>query len=138
MAVMMKGFAMKKVLKDGKLVGEKGIMGEYDGDIARIVEVSNGQAKYTELNKRDIEQLISMQASPKYQILKCVVLVLKDIQDDITTEDAIILNDINLDTIVVSIVQKNTGVDVIVGEPNINDDDNYIAFIIDLCSVDNK
>jgi len=65
MAVMMKGFAMKKVLKDGKLVGEKGIMGEYDGDIARIVEVSNGQAKYTELNKREIEQLISMQASPE-------------------------------------------------------------------------
>ena len=65
MAVMMKGFAMKKVLKDGKLVGEKGIMGEYDGDIARIVEVSNGQAKYTELSKRDIEKLISMQASPE-------------------------------------------------------------------------
>jgi len=65
MAVIMKGFAMKKVLKDGKLVREKGFVGEYDGDIARVVEVNNGQAKYTELNQSDIKKLISMRASPE-------------------------------------------------------------------------
>lgn len=61
MAVLMKGFAIKKVLKNGKVTNENGFLGEYDGDIAKIVEMNNGKAKYTELNKRDIEKIISMQ-----------------------------------------------------------------------------
>ncbi|GAG15526.1 unnamed protein product, partial [marine sediment metagenome] len=39
-----KGFAIQKVLKDGKLVNEQGIMGEFnDKDGAKIVEVSDGK-----------------------------------------------------------------------------------------------
>jgi hypothetical protein len=56
-----KGFAIQKVLKDGKLVNEQGIMGDKDG--AKIVEVSDGKAKYTELTPSDIMKLISRPAS---------------------------------------------------------------------------
>ena len=59
-----KGFAIQKVLKDGKLIDEQGIMGEFDNKHgARIVEVSDGQAKYTELTPSDIMKLISRPAS---------------------------------------------------------------------------
>jgi hypothetical protein len=59
-----KGFAIQKVLKDGKLVNEQGIMGEFnDKDGAKIVEVSDGKAKYTELTPSDIMKLISRPAS---------------------------------------------------------------------------
>ena len=59
-----KGFAIQKVLKDGKLIDEQGIMGEFDNKQgARIVEVSDGQAKYTELTPSDIMKLISRPAS---------------------------------------------------------------------------
>ena len=59
-----KGFAIQKVLKDGKLIDEQGIMGEFDNKQgAKIVEVSDGQAKYTELTPSDIMKLISRPAS---------------------------------------------------------------------------
>ena len=59
-----KGFAIQKVLKDGKLIDEQGIMGEFDNKQgARIIEVSDGQAKYTELTPSDIMKLISRPAS---------------------------------------------------------------------------
>ena len=59
-----KGFAIQKVLKDGKLIDEQGIMGEFnDKQGARIVEVSDGKAKYTELTPNDIMKLISHPAS---------------------------------------------------------------------------
>ena len=59
-----KGFAIQKVLKDGKLVNEQGIMGEFnDKDGAKIIEVSDGKAKYTELTPSDIMKLISRPAS---------------------------------------------------------------------------
>ncbi len=59
-----KGFAIQKVLKNGKLIDEQGIMGEFnnkEGD--KIVEVSDGKAKYTELTPGDIMKLISRPAS---------------------------------------------------------------------------
>ncbi len=59
-----KGFAIQKVLKDGKLIDEQGIMGEFDNKQgARIVEVGDGKAKYTELTPSDIIKLISRPAS---------------------------------------------------------------------------
>jgi len=59
-----KGFAIQKVLKNGKLINEQGIMGEFDDKQgARIVEVSDGKAKYTELTPNDIMKLISHPAS---------------------------------------------------------------------------
>ena len=59
-----KGFAIQKVLKDGKLIKEKGIMGEFDNKQgAKIVEVSDGKAKYTELTPSDIMKLISRPSS---------------------------------------------------------------------------
>ena len=59
-----KGFAIQKVLKDGKLIDEQGIMGEFnDKDGAKIVEVEDGKAKYTELTPDDIMKLISRPAS---------------------------------------------------------------------------
>ncbi len=59
-----KGFAIQKVLKNGELINEQGIMGEFDNKQgARIVEVSDGKAKYTELTPNDIMRLISHPAS---------------------------------------------------------------------------
>jgi len=59
-----KGFAIQKVLKDGKLIDEQGIMGEFNNkEGAKIVEVSDGKAKYTELTPSDIMKLISRPAS---------------------------------------------------------------------------
>ena len=59
-----KGFAIQKVLKNGKLIDEQGIMGEFNNKQgARIVEVSDGKAKYTELTPNDIMKLISRPAS---------------------------------------------------------------------------
>lgn len=59
-----KGFAIQKVLKDGKLIDEQGIMGEFNNkEGAKIVEVSDGKAKYTELTPSDILKLISRPAS---------------------------------------------------------------------------
>ena len=59
-----KGFAIQKVLKDGKLIDEQGIMGEFNNkEGAKIVEVSDGKAKYTELTPGDIMKLISRPAS---------------------------------------------------------------------------
>ena len=59
-----KGFAIQKVLKNGKLINEQGIMGEFnDKQGARIIEVSDGKAKYTELTPNDIMKLISRPAS---------------------------------------------------------------------------
>ncbi len=60
MAVLMKGFAIKKVLKNGKVTNEDGFLGEYDGDVVKFVEVNNGKMKYKEMNKNDIEKIISM------------------------------------------------------------------------------
>jgi len=59
------GFAIKKELINGKPVREEGIMGEFNKQGARIVEVSDGRAKYTELSPQDIQKLISIQSSPK-------------------------------------------------------------------------
>ena len=59
-----KGFAIQKVLKDGKLIDEQGIMGEFNNkEGVKIVEVSDGKAKYTELTPSDILKLISRPAS---------------------------------------------------------------------------
>jgi len=59
-----KGFAIQKVLKNGKLIDEQGIMGEFNNkEGAKIVEVSDGKAKYTELTPGDIMKLISRPAS---------------------------------------------------------------------------
>ena len=59
-----KGFAIQKVLKDGKLIDEQGIMGEFNNkEGAKIVEMSDGKAKYTELTPGDIMKLISRPAS---------------------------------------------------------------------------
>lgn len=65
MAVMMKGFAMKKVIKDGNIQHEEGFMGEYDGDKAQLVEVSNGKTRYTELDNNDIMKLIGVRSHNK-------------------------------------------------------------------------
>jgi len=68
-----KGFAIKKVLKNGKLMDEQGIMGEFNKQGARIVEVSDGKVKYTELTANDIMKLISHPASHdslEYRIAK--------------------------------------------------------------------
>ena len=65
MAVMMKGFAMKKVIKDGNIQHEEGFMGEYDGDKAQLVEVSNGKTRYTELDNNDIMKLIGVRSHKK-------------------------------------------------------------------------
>ena len=58
------GFAIKKELINGKPVMEQGIMGEVNKQGARIIEVSDGRAKYTELSPGDIEKLISVRSSP--------------------------------------------------------------------------
>ncbi len=59
-----KGFAIQKILKNGKLIDEQGIMGEFNNkEGAKIVEVSDGKAKYTELTPSDIMKLISRPAS---------------------------------------------------------------------------
>ena len=65
MAVMMKGFAMKKVIKDGNIQHEEGFMGEYDGDKAQLVEVNNGKTRYTELDNNDIMKLIGVRSHNK-------------------------------------------------------------------------
>ena len=58
------GFAIKKELINGKPVMEEGIMGKVNNQGARIIEVSDGRAKYTELSRGDIEKLISVRSSP--------------------------------------------------------------------------
>ena len=58
------GFAIKKELINGKPVKEEGIMGEFNEKGARIIEVSDGKAKYTELSPQDIRKLISVRSSP--------------------------------------------------------------------------
>ena len=58
------GFAIKKELINGKPVREEGIMGEFNKQGARIIEVSDGKAKYTELSPQDIRKLISVRSSP--------------------------------------------------------------------------
>ena len=58
------GFAIKKELINGKSVNEEGIMGEFNKQGARIIEVSDGKAKYTELSPQDIRKLISVRSSP--------------------------------------------------------------------------
>ena len=58
------GFAIKKELINGKPVMEQGIMGKVNNQGARIIEVSDGRAKYTELSRGDIEKLISVRSSP--------------------------------------------------------------------------
>jgi len=57
------GFAIKKELINGKSVNEEGIMGEFNKQGARIIEVNDGKAKYTELSPQDIRKLISMRSS---------------------------------------------------------------------------
>jgi len=39
-------------------------MGEFNKQGARIIEVSDGKAKYTELSPQDIRKLISVRSSP--------------------------------------------------------------------------
>jgi hypothetical protein len=58
------GFAIKKELINGKSVNEEGIMGEFNKQGARIIEVNDGKAKYTELSPQDIRKLISVRSSP--------------------------------------------------------------------------
>ena len=65
MAVMMKGFAMKKIIKNGNIQHEEGFMGEYDGNKAQLVEVSNGKTRYTELDNNDIMKLIGVRSHKK-------------------------------------------------------------------------
>ena len=62
MSVMMKGFALKKVIKNGRVQHEEGIAGEYDGDVARLVEMRDGKGTFTELTNDDIQKLISIPA----------------------------------------------------------------------------
>jgi hypothetical protein len=57
------GFAIKKELINGKSVNEEGIMGEFNKQGARIIEVNDGKAKYTELSPQDIRKLISVRSS---------------------------------------------------------------------------
>jgi len=57
------GFAIKKELINGKPVMEEGIMGELSKKGARIIEVNDGRAKYTELSPQDIKKLISMRSN---------------------------------------------------------------------------
>ena len=68
------GFAIKKELINGKPVREEGIMGEFNKQGARIIEVSDGRAKYTELSPQDIRKLISIQASPKDLVERLTVI----------------------------------------------------------------
>ena len=68
------GFAIKKELINGKPVREEGIMGEFNKQGARIIEVSDGTAKYTELSPQDIRTLISIQASPKDLVERLTVM----------------------------------------------------------------
>jgi len=58
------GFAIKKELINGKSVNEEGIMGELNKQGARIIEISDGKAKYTELSPQDIRKLISIRSNP--------------------------------------------------------------------------
>ena len=62
MSVMMKGFAIKKVIKNGRVQHEEGIAGEYDGNGARLVEMQDGKGTFTELTNEDIRRLISIPA----------------------------------------------------------------------------
>jgi len=68
------GFAIKKELINGKPVREEGIMGEFNKQGARIIEVNDGKAKYTELSPQDIRKLISIQASPKDLVERLTVM----------------------------------------------------------------
>ena len=49
-------------------------MGEFNKQGARIIEVSDGRAKYTELSPQDIRKLISIQASPKDLVERLTVM----------------------------------------------------------------
>lgn len=86
MAVMMKGFAMKKVIKDGNIQHEEGFMGEYDGDKAQLVEVSNGKTRYTELDNNDIMKLIGVRSHKKglEERLKDMSSILSPVEKDDT------------------------------------------------------
>ena len=58
------GFVIKKELINGKSVNEEGKMGILNKQGARIVEVIDGKAKYTELSHQDIKNLISLRSDP--------------------------------------------------------------------------
>ena len=69
------GFAIKKELINGKPVMEEGIMGKVNNQGARIIEVSDGRAKYTELSRGDIEKLISVRSNPSDLIERLIPLL---------------------------------------------------------------
>jgi len=69
------GFAIKKELINGKPVMEQGIMGKVNNQGARIIEVSDGRAKYTELSRGDIEKLISVRSSPSDLMQRLIPLL---------------------------------------------------------------
>ena len=58
------GFVIKKELINGRSVKEEGKMGILNKQGARIVEVNDGKAKYTELSPQDIKNLISVRSNP--------------------------------------------------------------------------
>ena len=62
MSVMMKGFIMKNVIKDGNVRHKEGFMGEYDGHEANIVEVRNGKTSYAKLDNNDIMKMIGVRS----------------------------------------------------------------------------
>ena len=63
MSVMMKGFIMKNVIKDGSVRHKEGFMGEYDGHEANIVEVRNGKTRYAKLDNDDIMKMIGVRSN---------------------------------------------------------------------------
>jgi hypothetical protein len=63
MSVMMKGFIMKNVIKDGNVRHKEGFMGEYDGHEANIVEVRNGKTRHTKLDINDIMEMIGVRSN---------------------------------------------------------------------------
>ena len=63
MSVMMKGFIMKNVIKDGSVRHKEGFMGEYDGHEANIVEVRNGKTSYAKLDNDDIMKMIGVRSN---------------------------------------------------------------------------
>ena len=58
------GFVIKKELINGRSVNEEGKMGILNKQGARILEVNDGKAKYTELSPQDIKNLISVRSNP--------------------------------------------------------------------------
>ena len=74
--MLAKGFAIKKELVNGKTVKEVGMFGDFNKSGARIIEMKNGKAKYTELSSQDIHQLLGIRSNPS-DLLERLIPMLK-------------------------------------------------------------